>query len=237
MKGVVGWVVWVCVAAGLGLQAQGVPGKYPQPEPLAQYRMARDAEIALARSGAPASITRQATILVLGKSGYEVAVQGTNGFVCLVERGWVGSFDWPEMWNPKIRGADCLNPPAARSVLPLEELRTQLVMAGSTRAGIIRKVQAAVVAKTLPRLEPGAMSYMLGKGSYLTDDGGHNLPHLMFFIPVDNDAVWGANQPGSPVGSGNFWFVHETPAETRIFPPLRVFVVGVKHWSDGSAAQ
>lgn len=149
----------------------------------------------------------------------------------------MGSFDWPEMWNPKVRGADCLNPPAARSVLPLEELRTQLVMAGNTRAGIIRKVQAAVVAKTLPRLEPGAMSYMLGKGSYLTDDGGHNLPHLMFFIPVDNDAVWGANQPGSPVGSGNFWYVHETPAETRIFPPLRVFVVGVKRWSDGSAAQ
>lgn len=233
----VGWVVGVCVAAGLGLQAQGAPGKYPQPAPLAQYRMARDAEIALARSGAPASITRQATILVLGKSGYEVAAQGTNGFVCLVERGWVGSFDWPEMWNPKVRGADCLNPPAARSVLPLEELRTQLVMAGNTRAGIIRQVQAAVVAKTLPRLEPGAMSYMLGKGSYLTDDGGHNLPHLMFFIPVDNDAVWGANQPGSPVGSGNFWFVHETPAETRIFPPLRVFVVGVKRWSDGSAAQ
>src|SRR5271169_3951196 len=48
----------------------------------------RNAEIALARSAAPDSISRDAKVLVLGPHGYETAVEGKNGFVCLVERSW-----------------------------------------------------------------------------------------------------------------------------------------------------
>jgi hypothetical protein len=51
---------------------------------------------------------------VLTRHGYETAVQGKNGWVCMVERGWMAMFDNPEFWNPKVRAADCLNPPAAR---------------------------------------------------------------------------------------------------------------------------
>ena len=43
----------------------------------------------MARSAAPDSISRGATILVLGRQGYETAVEGKNGFVCMVEEvGW-----------------------------------------------------------------------------------------------------------------------------------------------------
>src|SRR3984885_10799858 len=91
--------------------------------PLDQYLMAdRDAEIALARSAAPESISREAEVLVLGRHGYETAVKGKNGFVCAVERGWMGPFngdDAANFWNPKVRGPVCYNPPAARSILPL----------------------------------------------------------------------------------------------------------------------
>lgn len=97
------------------LQAQGVKTQYPRMAPIEQYLMEKNAEIALARSAAPEAISRDATVLVLGPRGYETAVQGKNGFVCMVERGLVGVPDMPEFWNPKIRGADCLNPPAARS--------------------------------------------------------------------------------------------------------------------------
>src|ERR1700751_2036081 len=96
----------------------------------------RNAEIALARSAAPEAISRDARILVLGHHGYETAVEGTNGFVCVVERGWMSPADAPEFWNPKLRGPICFNPPAARSVLPITYKRTELVLAGRTQPEI-----------------------------------------------------------------------------------------------------
>src|SRR6266700_2027244 len=76
-------------------QAQAPKTAYPSMAPLEQYLMAdRNAEIALARSAAPDAISRDATILVLGRHGYETAVQGKNGFVCMVGRGWGAAFDW-----------------------------------------------------------------------------------------------------------------------------------------------
>ncbi len=52
--------------------------------PLDQYLMEQNAEIALARTAAPESISKDAEIMVLGRRGYETAVKGTNGFVCIV---------------------------------------------------------------------------------------------------------------------------------------------------------
>ena len=72
--------------------------------PIAQYLMTESAEVALARSAAPASISGNATIAVLKPHGYETAVKGQNGFVCIVERSWMSPFDWPEFWNPKMLG-------------------------------------------------------------------------------------------------------------------------------------
>src|SRR5258708_18007573 len=96
----------------------------------------RDAEIALARSAAPPSISRDATVMVLGRHGYETAVEGKNGFVCIVDRAWMGSFDSPEFWNPKNRGPLCFNQQAARSILPLTLNETCLVVAGLCKTQI-----------------------------------------------------------------------------------------------------
>lgn len=211
---------------------------YPRIAPIEQYLMDRDAEITLARSAAPVAISKDATVLVLGRQGYEVAVPGKNGFACMVERGWVGTLDWSEMWNPKIRAADCLNPPAARSILPLARLRTVMLLAGHTRVEVIERIREALGKGELPPLEPGAMSYMMSKDSYLTDSGAHNCPHLMFFMPLTDAVVWGAGLPGSPVGSVPYWlFGNESVRqEASGLPPARVFTVGVGMWSDGSAA-
>ena len=65
--------------------------KYPKMAPVDQYLMERNAEILLARSAAPDSISSDATIRVLGRQGYETAVRGKNGFVCLVERSWMSA--------------------------------------------------------------------------------------------------------------------------------------------------
>jgi hypothetical protein len=219
------------------LQAQEVKTQYPRMVPIEQYLMDRNAEIALARSAAPEAISRDATILVLGRHGYEMAVQGKSGFVCMVERGWVGPSDWPDFWNPKIRGADCLNPPAARSILPIAKMRTEMVLAGRPTTEIVEGIRAALGKGEVPRLEPGAMSYMMSKGSYLTDEGDHNAPHLMFYIPLADAAAWGASLPGSPVGSAPYWFFSEkTSQDLNGFPPLRVFTVELGKWSDETVA-
>ena len=91
---------------------------YPRMAPVDAYLMDRSEEIALARSAAPDAISKDATILVLTRTGYETAATGTNGFVCMVARGFSGAPDWPERWNPKIRAAECENPEAARSIAP-----------------------------------------------------------------------------------------------------------------------
>ena len=104
-------VVVICAfAAPLQMRAQDPKTRYPSMAPVDQYLMPdRDTEIALARSAAPDAISRDATIFVLGRHGYETAVEGKNGFVCAVERGWTAPTDNLEFWNPKNRSPICYN--------------------------------------------------------------------------------------------------------------------------------
>ena len=226
------------IAMGCGVSnAAAQTDKYPRMAAIGQYLMEKNAEIQLARSAAPDSISRDATILVLGRQGYETAVEGKNGFVCMVDRGWMAAFDWPEFWNPKVRAADCMNPQAARSILPIAFLRSRMVMAGRSKAEILSAIKAAFENRQLPDLESGAMDYMMSKSSYLTDEDGHNLPHLMFFTAGVDAKDWGSGAAGSPVMSAPYWFFSsKEPSQMKGLPPILVFLVGVADWSDGTPA-
>jgi hypothetical protein len=215
----------VALGAVSQMQAQSKT-PYPSMAAFDQYLMSdRNAEIALARSAAPDSISHDAKVLVLGPHGYETAVEGTNGFVCAVERGWMAPFDNPEFWNPKIRGPLCYNPPAARSILPMTYKRTEMVLAGQSKDQIMEGIKM-FAKKELPALEPAALTYMLSKEAYLTDAGDHNMAHLMFYTPLMDNAVWGAGLPKSPVIL-NPQFVLEG---------IDVFMVLTGMWSDGTLA-
>src|SRR5580658_591640 len=206
-------------------QAQDAKATYLNMAPLEQYVMAdRNAEIALARSAAPESISRDAEVMVLGQHGYETAVKGKNGFVCMVDRSWAAGIDDPVFWNPKIRGAICLNPPAARTVVPITLKKTELILAGKSKAQMSEAIKEAFDKKELPTLEPGSMSYMMSKQSYLSDSAGHWHPHLMLFVPQTDAATWGADLPGSPILTFGY-------SQDR----LTVFMIPVAKWSDGTA--
>ena len=202
---------------------------YASMAPLDQYLMDRGAEIALARSAAPEAISRDADVLVLGQRGYEAAVKGKNGFVCLVERGWMSPFDGDgsaNFWNPKMRGPVCYNPPAARSILPLTYKRTEMILAGQSKPQIIDGIKT-FIRQEVPPLEPGAMCYMMSKDQYLSDDGQHNwIAHLMFYTPRMGGAVWGADVPNSPVMLN--------PQFGGAPEPINVFMVPAGWWSDGT---
>jgi hypothetical protein len=227
------------VVLGTAYQARTQDAKTPYPSmaPIEHYLMDRTAEIALARSAAPDSISGNATILVLGRQGYETAVEGKNGFVCWVGRGWMAAFDWPEFWNPKVRAADCLNPQAARSILPIAFLRSMMVMAGRSKAEILSAIKTAYEKKQLPDLESGAMDYMMSKSAYLTDEDDHNAPHLMFYSANEDAKDWGSGAAGSPVVSAPYWFFSsKEPSQMKGLPPILVFLVVVADWSDGTPA-
>jgi hypothetical protein len=222
-------MLFVVPQAPRAAQAQESKALYPAMAPLDRYLIAdRGAEIALAKSAAPPALSADAEILVLGKDGYHTAIEGKNGFTCLVERSWMSPIDSPEFWNPKMRGPVCYNPAAVRSILPYRIQRTKLLLSGLSKAQMVEKIQAALAANQLPVPEPGAMSYMLSKSGYLGDGVEHWHPHLMFHLPRTEGASWGANLPGSPV------LLNSDFAEGP--EPETIFMVPVDRWSDGTSA-
>lgn len=214
--------------AGAAARADDPKTPYPRMAPIAQYLMSDQAEIALARSAAPASVSGDATIVVLKEHGYETAVKGKNGFVCIVERSWMAQFDFPEFWNPKMRGPICFNPPAVRSILPFTYKRTEMILAGLSKTQIQDRLKEVVAKKEVPALEPGAMCYMMSRDANLGDSNGHWHPHLMFYNPRSGGADWGANLHGSPILL-NPQFEDSPEA-------LDVLMVPVDRWSDGASA-
>jgi hypothetical protein len=205
--------------------SQDANSPYPSMAPLEQYLMHRDAEIALARSAAPESISGDAEIMVLTRKSFETAVKGKNGFVCIVQRSWSAGKDDPDFWNPKLRAPICFNSPAARSNIPLTIKRTELILAGRSKDQMFTAIEAAIATKRLAAVAPGAMCYMLSKQGYLSDRDGHWRPHLMFFTPVTEPSVWGADLPGSPI------IAFKDTSER-----MSVFLVPVDKWSDGTDA-
>ena len=199
----------------------------PLKAPLTAYLMPADAEVALARSAAPPALAAEATVLVLTAHGYDVAAKGTNGFTCLVERGWQAPFDQADFGSPKIHGAVCYNPPAVHTVLPYTVERTRLVLAGMTTAEMHAQIAKDIADKRLVPPEPGAMSYMMSKDQDL--GSGHWHPHLMFHVPPTDAAAWGANVDGSPVILDTTH--HDSPE------PQTIFMMVVQHWSDGTEFQ
>jgi hypothetical protein len=214
---------------GYGAAVASAPASksaYPSMAPLVQYLSpTRDDEIALARSAAPPTISKDAEVQVFGPKGYETAVKGNNGFVCLVIRSWDVNFDSPDFWNPKIRAPQCFNQPAAHWYLPIYLRRTAWVLAGVSRAEMLARTKSAVAAHEIRPPEVGAMVYMMSRRGYLGDDaGGPWYPHLMFLVPRTTGSEWGADLQGSPIFS-----------DSSRPEPLTVFFVPVGRWSDGTA--
>jgi hypothetical protein len=194
--------------------------------PVEQYRAASASEeIALSRSAAPNSISGDASVLTLGDHGYETALKGKNGFVCLVQRSWAAGFDDAEFWNPKLRAPICFNPTAARTVLPAYLERTEWVIAGVSKADMIKRTSAGLAANRTATPDAGAVAFMMSKQGYLGDLAGHWHPHLMFFLAHADVADWGADLHGSPVF-----------AARGDSAPITTFFVLVPTWSDGTSA-
>ena len=221
-------LTFVMVLEAREMSSQDAKTKYPHMAAVEEYLMAdRNAEIALARSAAPESISHDATVLVLGQHGYETAVEGRNGFVCVVDRSWMLPFDNPEFWNPKVRLPACMNPPGARFHLPLTFKATGLALSGVSNNEMLDRLKAAYNNKELPLPENGSMCYMMSKRQYFADNVGNaGDSHLMFWFAQGEHMAWGADSPDSPID------VHQYSPQ-----PITEFSISVAKWSDGTVAR
>lgn len=228
-----------CLMAGLGASqvataanatpapAAAMANPYPTMAPVAQYMMDRDAEIALARSAAPKMVSDDATVLVLGKAGYETAVKGSNGFTCLVGRGWMNDFSgYPDFWDPRDLTPNCMNAAAVKSVLPEFIERTQWVMAGVSQDEMAARTKAAWDSHHYTLPAPGTVDYMMSKQQCIHAPAPCNwYPHVMFFEATADAQKWGDNLKGVPVYSG-----------VSTTDPVTTFMVLVPRWSDGTSS-
>ena len=85
--------------------------------------------------------------------------------------------------------------------------KTDLILAGRTKAQMMKAIVAGIDKKELPAMESGAMCYMLSKRGYLSDRDGHWHPHC-----------------GSPI-----------IAFRDTWEGLIVFLIPVREWSDGTS--
>jgi hypothetical protein len=196
---------------------------------IAPYLMAdRTAEMALARTAAPADISAKATVLVLTRTGYVEAAPGTNGFTCAVLRSFAGAPDDPQFWNPHTRAPVCMNPPAARTVLANVLTEIDWTLAGASPAELTTKIAQAYVAKTFSLPAIGAMAYMLSPHQHLSDADPHWMPHLMFYY----ERSLAASEFGA--GGGNAPIIDATGDAGK--SPVRVIFIPTRAWSDGTPA-
>ena len=184
----------------LTMLAGPAAAQYP---PINEYQMARDAEIALAKSAAPANVSSRATIKVLTPSGFQVAREGDNGFTCVVMRGWSAPTYTPAqfrklVYDPAVRAPICFDPEASRTVLPYYELRSKLGMQGKSPDEIAEAVQSAYVKGELPKRDTVSFAYMWSADQNLGTGIGHWHPHMMIFAPYYKNSMVGGNEFGSP---------------------------------------
>ena len=172
--------------------------------PVARYLMPRDAEIALARTAAPPTISGRATIKILTPSGFVVAERGDNGNVCMVMRGFSAPTYTPARFrdlvnDPTVRAPICFVGPAAETAMPFYEMRTKLALAGKTPDQIAAALKDAYATGRLPRRGAATFAYMWSAHQHLASgiDAWH--PHVMIFVPEYRNEMVGGNAFGSPL--------------------------------------
>ncbi len=133
-------------------------------------------EVAIALSAAPDHVSQNASVLVLKRGGFVRVREGSNGFICLVERYWAQAVE-----------PMCLNEEASATILPVLLRRSELRESGASLEEIDQAIEAGYERGEFRLPEKLAVAYMLSAAQDLYgDDGRHHgqwVPHFMIYIP------------------------------------------------------
>lgn len=166
------------------------------------YSMDRNEEVRLAMSAGPLSVSQSADVYVFGAHGFELAIEGTNGFSCLVIR---------QAESPDVLAPHCLSPDATETVLPAKLAEGRLVAEGLTLESVQSRLSDDFESGALPIPSGQAYAYMLSSGQRLGAAGSWR-PHFMLYMPyATNDDVGGvAGQPEFPFVGPEVGHPHST---------------------------
>jgi len=217
---------FLTIFLGTSLGAAVVHGQSAKYPPIERYLMPREAEIALAMSAAPASLADHAAVKVLTKTGYVVAREGDNGFVCMVMRGFVAPTYTPAqlrdlVYDPTVHAPICFTAPAVKTAMPYYELRTKLAMEGKGPDQIAESLQSAYVRGELPRRDTVTFAYMWSAHQHLGPAGAWR-PHMMVFAPYYENSMLGGNELLGPLpqvsdDAGTPFTVVLIPVDEKLF--------------------
>ena len=145
--------------------------------------LSRDDEIRLAMSAGPPAVAREADVWVLGEEGLERAVDGSNGFACMVIRAAA---------DPSLLAPHCFSPDAVRTVVPAKVAESRWQREGRGADEIDAEIRRAIAAGELPLPAGNAYAYMLSGGQRL-GAAGRWRPHFMIYMPyATNEDVGGS---------------------------------------------
>jgi hypothetical protein len=162
----------------------------------------RDQEIRLARSAAPAEISKDAKVWVLDHGHYVVADQGHSTEACVVTRSTDQSFE-----------PQCGDAEADATILAVERFRVEERLAGKSKDEVQHEVDNGFKSGRFRAPKRPALIFMQSSAQILANPDGSVLgkwhPHLMVFYPSMHDAdlglspssdmnVPGVLDPGTP---------------------------------------
>ncbi len=150
----------------------------------------RERQMALVMEAGPAEVTQDATIYILGKSGYEVAKSGGNGFSCLVDREFVTTME-PECFDAEGSAT------VMKTRLRTEELRAQ----GKRDEEIQRDIDQGYKDGRFKAPSKPGIVYMLSDKNRVYDPSSKQIisfpGHLMFYAPYMTDKDLGYKSQAS----------------------------------------
>lgn len=166
-----------------------------------QVLFSREQEIALALKAAPVHLRNETTVYTFGKTGYEKARAGTNGFNCLVNRDGTQNGDlsvYPTCWDPE----------GSRTILPVMLRVGELIAQGKSAAEIKRDIDQGFDQGRFHSPSKAGIAYMLAgdvKFDPKTGQFGSTEfpPHYMIYAPGVTNADIGVSEamkqtPGLP---------------------------------------
>jgi hypothetical protein len=136
----------------------------------------RAAEIALAKSAAPAAISDRARVWILTDRGYQIADSGKGPVNCYVGRPWVESVE-----------PHCLDAEGSATILPIQIRRVELYIAGKSFEEAEREIASGIAAGKFRLPTRPAVTYMMSAAQDLITETGNSVgswqPHLMIYFP------------------------------------------------------
>lgn len=175
-----GWGAAACLVAALAI-ARSVEAQAP-----GYPRLTEEEELRLAMSAGPLTMSRHADVYRMTDRGFVRAIEGTNGWACIVVR------------SARIRSQlapHCLNPYAVESVLPAFLREGELQARGMDPDSIDGALKRAWSSGELKLPEGPAYAYMLSEGQRLGANGSKFRPHFMLYMPyVTNEDIGGDRQ-------------------------------------------